>query len=126
MVEDGDELPLEGRVQHVAVHLQVLHHHIHHVDAQLHGDDVGPVGLSSLQRGSRALLPLQPAPILAGQDDALLQAAQWKQVGFHFRVAPVRSARVRRVLISRLKITCQTLRCFLRFNLKIAPMFQEI
>lgn len=52
VVEDGDELPAESRVQDVAVNFEVLDHYIHHVSAQLQGYYVWPIGLSSLQRGS--------------------------------------------------------------------------
>lgn len=73
MIEDGDELPVESRVQDVAVNFEVLDHHIHHVGAQLQGYYVWPVGLSSLQRGPRTLVRLQLTPLLPGKDVILLE-----------------------------------------------------
>lgn len=72
VIEDGDELPVVGRIQNVAVNFEVLHHQIHHVRPQFQGYDVRPVGLSSLQRGPATLLRLQFAPLLPGKDFTLL------------------------------------------------------
>jgi len=80
VVQDGDALPLESRVQDVAVDFEVLDHHFHHEGAQLQGHDVRPVGLSSVQRGSRALLHLQVTPMLAGQDDELLEGGEGERL----------------------------------------------
>lgn len=73
VVKDGDELPVLGRVQDVTVDLQVLHHDVHQVGAELQSDDVGPAGVVSLQGGARALLHLQPGPLLPGEDAGRLQ-----------------------------------------------------
>ena len=73
MIQDGDELPFVSRVQDVAVDLEVLHHQVHQAGTQLHGDDVGPLGVLPLQGGSRHVRRLQLQPLLPGEDVVLLQ-----------------------------------------------------
>lgn len=73
VVEDGDALPVAGRVQDVTVDFEVFHHQVHQVGPQLQRNHVGPVGLGPLQRRPRVLLRLQLTPQLAGKEVVLLE-----------------------------------------------------
>lgn len=52
VVEDGDEFPVIGWVQDVAINFKIFNHHIHHVRAKLQSYYVWPACLAPLQRRS--------------------------------------------------------------------------
>lgn len=68
VVEDGNELPLIGWVEDVAINFEVLDHHIHQVSAEVQGYYVWPTCFTPLQGGPWTVLCFQLPPLLPGKD----------------------------------------------------------